>query len=92
MSARSRLPVPAALLLGVLGVLAGCGGHDGGDTRCEDFALMSEGDRQDVVRALLTEDGGAEPSDGTVSLTVTAASYHCLAPEAADDLVRDVLG
>jgi acid stress chaperone HdeA len=86
------LLAPASSCVLVAGLLVGCGGNDGGDTRCEDFALMSEGQREDVVRALLTEDGGPDPSDGTVTLTVTAASYHCLSPEAADDLVRDVLG
>ncbi len=70
----------------------GCAGNDGGDTRCDEFALMSEDDRTSVVEELLAEQSGEEPTEGTVQLTVSAASYHCLSPDARDDLVRDVLG
>lgn len=53
---------------------------------------MSVGDRTAVVEQLLAEQSGEEPTEGTVDLTVSAASYHCLSPEARDDLVKDVLG
>ncbi|MEG9226838.1 hypothetical protein [Aeromicrobium sp. Sec7.5] len=76
------------LVLATLGVVGACAGNDGGETRCEEFALMSEGDRTAVVEQLL----GGSPSAGTVDLTVSAATYHCLAPDSADDLVKDVLG
>ena len=82
----------AALVLGALASLVGCAGNDGGDTRCDEFALMSEDDRTSVVEELLAEQSGEEPTEGTVQLTVSAASYHCLSPDARDDLVRDVLG
>ncbi len=93
MTPRGSRGAAAAVLVVLAGAtLAACGGHEGGDTRCEDFALMSADQRADVVEELLAEKSGSEPTEGTIQLTVTAASYHCLAPEAADDIVRDVLG
>ncbi|MDF1704567.1 MAG: hypothetical protein P1U38_07320 [Aeromicrobium sp.] len=85
---RGSAVVTGAVVLAILAAAGGCGGNDGGDTRCEEFALMSQDDRTAVVEKLL----GGDPSEGTVQLTVTAATYHCLAPDARDDLVKDVLG
>ncbi len=94
MTSRSA-PGAAAAALVVLAVLASvsaCGGNEGGETRCEEFALMSVGDKTAVVEQLLAEQSGEEPTEGSVDLTVSAASYHCLSPDAQDDLVKDVLG
>ncbi len=53
---------------------------------------MSDVDRTSVVEELLAAQDGADPTEGTVQLTVSAASYHCASPDAEDDLVKDVLG
>ncbi len=90
MTSRSA-PGAAATALVVLVTLASvgaCVGNDGGETRCDEFMLMSDGDRTAVVEELL--DGS--PTEGTVQLTVSATTYHCASPESADDLVQDVLG
>ncbi|GAA1752867.1 hypothetical protein [Aeromicrobium alkaliterrae] len=82
----------AAAVLALVSSVTACGSNEGGETRCEDFALMSTDERADVVEQLLTEQGGTPPTEGTITLTVTAASYHCLSPDAADTLVKSVLG
>lgn len=95
MTSRSAPGAAAAALVALLvllGSVAACAGNDGGDTRCEEFVGLSEGGRTSVVKKLLAEQNGAEPTDGTVGLTVSAATYHCSAPGSEDDLVRDVLG
>lgn len=94
MTSRSAPGARAAALvvLAALVSVAACADNQGGDTRCEEFALMSVDDRTSVVEQLLAEQSGEEPTEGTVDLTVSAASYHCLSPGAEDDLVKDVLG
>lgn len=93
MTSRSAPGAAAAALAAVLlASLAGCVGNDGGETRCDEFTLMSDVDRTSVVEELLATQDGADPTEGTVQLTVSAATYHCASPDAADDLVKDVLG
>ncbi|WP_229051828.1 hypothetical protein [Aeromicrobium sp. Leaf350] len=93
MTPRSSGGAAAAVLVVLLSTaLAACGSNDGGQTRCAEFALMSDGERSDVVEKLLEDETGETPTQGTVDLTVTAANYHCLAPESADDLVQSVIG
>ena len=82
----------ALVVVAVLGSVAGCLANDGGDTRCGAFVGMSEGARTAVVEKLLAEQSGEQPTEGTVDLTVSAATYHCAAPGSEADLVRDVLG
>ena len=93
MTSRSAPGAAAAALAALLlASLAACVGNDGGETRCDEFALMSDVDRTSVVEELLAAQDGADPTEGTVQLTVSAASYHCASPDAEDDLVKDVLG
>ncbi len=94
MSPAPRPTARAAAVLGVclVAVLAGCGGSDGGESRCEDYAVMGTAERTDVVRYLLVESGDDDPSEATVDLTVSAVNYHCLAPDAGDDPISTILG
>ncbi len=91
-SAPGAVSTALVALAALLASVAGCAGNDGGDTRCDEFMDLSEGGRTSVVKKLLAEQSGAEPTEGTVGLTVSAATYHCSAPGSEDDLVRDVLG